>query len=83
MRVRKKNYTNFIVCVYFGFWFFPWIFSKVFARAEVKHTIYFDWPYVCVHSYTHRKKGTKTVPLATNGTFFSQEHSFFLNNHVY
>ncbi len=29
-----------------NFWpvFFSWIFSKVFARAEVKHTIYFDWP---------------------------------------
>ena len=31
-------------CVFFGLCFFPWIFSKVFARAEVKHTIYFDWP---------------------------------------
>ncbi len=41
----KKNNTNLGKIVYFlACVFFPWIFSKVFARAEVKHTIYFDWP---------------------------------------
>ncbi len=47
----SEKYTNFIQRV---FWlvFFPWIFSKVFARAEVKHTIYFNWPRVFSGSYT-------------------------------